>query len=263
MSILNDIIADTKERVLEKKKSIPPEKIKEMAERSVVKNGFPFEDALTGDDIRFICEIKSASPSAGIITENFDHLLIAEEYYEAGANAISVVTEPNHFYGDDVYLMTVSCAVPIPVMRKDFIIDSYMIYEAKLLGASAVVIVASILERDELVEYVRIADNLGLSSLVEVHNEDDVKAAISASARVIMVNNQDMQTMKIDLSRSERLRPMVPDNIIFVSKGGIKTPDDVNRMRKIGADALLIGETLLKSSDKTKELRRLRGDTGE
>jgi indole-3-glycerol phosphate synthase len=138
-----------------------------------------------------------------------------------------------------------------------------MIYEAKLLGASAVMLIASIIGKDELAEYVRIADGLGMSSMVEVHNEEDIISAIDASAGVIAVNNQDLRTMKTDLSKSERLRPLVPENIIFVSKGGIKTPDDVARMRRIGADALLVGETLLKSKDKTKELRRLRGDAGK
>jgi indole-3-glycerol phosphate synthase len=260
MNALDDIITMTRERVLERKESIPAEKIREMAERSVTGNGFPFEDALTGKDVAFICEIKSASPNAGIIMENFDHLQIAEEYHTAGAAAISVVTEPHYFNGDDLYLMTVSCAVPIPVMRRDFIIDSYMIYEAKLLGASAVLLMASIVENDELAEYVRIADDLGLSSLVEVHNERDVKAALDAGARMIAVNNRDLGTMKTDISRSERLRSMIPADVLFVSKGGIRTSEDVDRMRRIGANAVMVGETLLKSPDKTKELKRLRGD---
>ncbi|MDR0777846.1 MAG: indole-3-glycerol phosphate synthase TrpC [Methanomassiliicoccaceae archaeon] len=259
MDILNDIVLRTRERVREKSDIIPMEKIKKMAERSDVLNGFPFEDALTGNDIGFICEIKRSSPSAGLISDNFDHLRIAEEYHAAGAAAISVITEPYYFQGDDLYLMGVSSALPIPVLRKDFIVDRYMIYEAKLLGASAVLLICSILDKDTLAEYIGIAHRIGLSALVEVHNEEEVYAAIEAGARIIGVNNRDLRTLEIDLSISERLRPLVPPNIIFVAESGMRTPDDVERMRRIGANAILVGETLMRSSDKTKGLKVLRG----
>jgi indole-3-glycerol phosphate synthase len=259
MDILDDIVLRTMERVCEKKDSIPKKKIKRMAERYDVIQGFPFEDALTGDDMKFICEIKMSSPSAGVISDNFDHLLIAEQYHAAGAAAISVLTEPYYFQGNDLYLLGVSSIVPLPVLRKDFIVDSYMIYEAKVLGASAVLLICSILEKETLAEYIEIAHRIGLSALVEVHDEDEVKMAIEAGARIIGVNNRDLKTLEIDLSLSERLRPLVPKNIIFVSESGIRTSDDVERMRRVGVNAVLVGETLMRSSNKTEGLKVLRG----
>jgi indole-3-glycerol phosphate synthase len=259
MDILDDIILRTKERVCEKRNSIPDEKIKKMAERFGAVQSFPFEDALIGGGMNFICEIKMSSPSAGIISDNFDHLLIAEEYYAAGAAAISVLTEPHYFQGNDLYLLGVSSIVPLPVLRKDFIIDSYMIYEAKVLGASAVLLICSILEKETLAEYIEIAHRIGLSALVEAHNEDEIKMAIEAGARIIGVNNRNLKTLEIDLSISERLRPLVPENIIFVSESGIRTSDDVERMRRVGVNAILVGETLMRSSNKTEGLKVLRG----
>ena len=259
MDILNEIAARTKARIDEKKRSLPLEKIKQL---TVVDQDFPFEKALRKNDkndIAFICEIKRASPSKGVIAEDFSYLQIAGEYEAAGAAAISVLTEPFYFKGDDRHLKEIAGTVSIPVLRKDFTVDGYMIYEAKILGASAVLLICSILSNDMLAEYIEIAHSIGLSALVETHDENEVKAALAAGARIIGANNRDLKTFEVDLALSERLRPLVPGDKIFVSESGIQTPGDIDRLREIKTDAALVGETLMRSSDKMAELRRLRG----
>ena len=259
MNILNEIAVRTQERINEKKKSIPLEKIKETAEQLIINQNFPFEKALRKDDIAFICEIKKASPSKGIIAKDFPYLNIAKEYETAGAAAISILTEPFYFMGHDTYLREIANEVSLPLLRKDFTVDSYMIYEAKLLGASAVLLICSILDPDTLGEYVSLAHSIGLSALVEAHSEEEVHMALKAGARIIGVNNRDLKTFEIDMTLSARLRKLVPSNIIFVSESGIKTPEDVAKMREIGADAVLIGETIMRSGNKHGEIQHLRG----
>jgi len=248
MNILNEIAARTKVRVKEKKKTLPIIKIKEMAKQSDKIQDFPFEKVLRGDDITFICEVKKASPSKGIISEKFPYLQIANDYEAAGAAAISVLTEPYYFQGDDCHLREIADTVSIPLLRKDFTVDEYMIYEAKALGASAVLLICAILDKDALAEYISIAHNIGLSVLVETHDEDEIEMALNAGARIIGVNNRNLKTFEVDITLSERLRPLVPEDKIFVSESGIKTPDDVEKLRKIGADAVLIGETLMRGA---------------
>jgi indole-3-glycerol phosphate synthase len=260
MNILNDIILRTRERINEKKKVLPMKDIIRTAECYDITYDFPFEKALSGDDVSFICEIKKASPSKGIIVNDLDHLRTAEEYQTAGASAISVLTEPFYFRGDDRHLKDISDAVAVPLLRKDFIVDEYMIYEAKLLGADAVLLICAALDERSLSEYIKIAHGLGLSVLAETHDENEVTAALNAGARIIGVNNRDLRTFDVDISISERLRPLVPKDAIFVSESGIRTPGDVDRLRKAGVNAVLIGEALMRSPDKQKELRRLRGD---
>jgi len=259
MNILQEIVARTKERIEFQKKFLPPDKIIEMS-RFVAISGFSFENALKSDDIAFICEVKKASPSKGIIAADFPYLDIAADYETAGAAAISVLTEPYYFEGDDRYLSEIAGKVSIPLLRKDFTIDSYMIYEAKVLGASAVLFICAILNTDVLKEYIAIADSLGLSALVETHNEEEVEMALAAGARIIGVNNRDLKTFKIDMTLSERLKEMVPDDKLFVSESGITSPEDITRLRKAGADAVLIGEAIMRSPDKKSEILRLRGD---
>ena len=258
MNILHEIAERTKERVELQKKILPSAQVVELAQAACSKN-FPFEDALKTDDIAFICEIKKASPSKGIITEDFPYVQIAKEYEAAGAAAISVLTEPFYFKGHDAYLREIANEVSIPLLRKDFTVDSYMIYEAKLLGASAVLLICTLLDFDTLAEYIAIAHSIGLSALVEAHSEEEVHMALKAGARIIGVNNRNLKTFEVDMTLSERLKKLVPPDIIFVSESGIKTPEDVAKMREIGADAVLIGETIMRSNDKYGEILRLRG----
>ena len=257
MNILHEIAERTKERINEKKKSAPLAKIKVEAEQLVTSQDFRFEKALRADDITFICEIKKASPSKGIIAEDFPYLQIAKEYEAAGAAAISVLTEPFYFKGNDQYLKEIAKTVSIPLLRKDFTVDEYMIYEAKLIGADAVLLICSILDNETLAEYIRIAHDIGLSVVVETHDENEVEAALKAGARIIGVNNRDLKTFEVDIKLSERLKPLVPEDKIFISESGIKTPEDIMRLREIKADAVLIGETLMRSEDKVAKLKRL------
>lgn len=221
--------------------------------------GFPFRKALSGDEISFICEVKRASPSKGLIAPDFPYLDIARDYERAGASAISCLTEPFWFKGRDEYLAEISNAVTIPVLRKDFTVDEYMIYEAKTLGASAVLLICSILSKEQLSEYLGIAHSLGLSALVEAHDEDEVRTALSVGAGIIGVNNRDLRTFTVDINNSARLRKLVPPEILFVSESGIKTAADIEALRSNGTNAVLIGETLMRSPDKKAALDELRG----
>ena len=259
MDILQEIAERTKQRVAMQKKKQPLEQVIELAQVAC-SNNFSFEDALKTDDIAFICEIKKASPSKGIIAENFPYVQIAKEYEAAGASAISVLTEPFYFKGHDAHLQGIANEVSIPLLRKDFTVDSYMIYEAKLLGASAVLLICTLLDFDTLAKYIDIAHSIGLSALVETHSEEEVDMALKAGARIIGVNNRNLKTFEVDMTLSERLIKLVPPNIIFVSESGIKTPNDVAKLRDIGANAVLIGETIMRSNDKYNEILRLRGN---
>ena len=223
------------------------------------KGSFAFENALKTDDIAFICECKKASPSKGLIAPDFPYLQIALDYEAAGADCISVLTEPKWFLGSNDYLKEIAENVKIPCLRKDFTVDEYMIYEAKLLGASAVLLIAAILSQEQLSEYIDICDGLGLSALVEAHDEAEAIAAINAGARIIGVNNRNLKDFSVDTENSRRLRSMIPASVLFVSESGVRTAEDVQALRDIGADAVLIGETLMKAQDKRQKLTELRG----
>ena len=263
MNILQEIVAYTKERIELKKKILPPDKVIEMAQsacgHSNSLDNFSFEKALRCNDMAFICEVKKASPSKGIISDSFPYLDIAKEYEAAGAATVSVLTEPHYFKGSDLYLQEIADVVSIPLLRKDFTVDSYMIYEAKILRAAAVLLICAILNRDTLAEYISIAHGLGLSALVEAHTEAEVAMALSAGARIVGVNNRNLKTFEIDISLSERLRKMVPNDIVFVSESGIRCAGDIKMLRQNGVDAVLVGETLMRSSDKKVALDELRG----
>jgi indole-3-glycerol phosphate synthase len=258
--ILDNITERTKNRIDERKKQYPESQITADALATNTDTGFPFEKALAGEGLSFICEVKKASPSKGVITENFLYLSIAQAYEQAGASAISVLTEPYFFEGSDIYLKEIVSAVHIPVLRKDFTVDSYMIYEAKLLGASAVLLICAILDPMQLKEYIKISHSLGLSALVEIHTEEEAETAIDSGARIIGVNNRNLKTFDVDISASINLRRMIPKHILFVSESGIKTPEDIKILRENGTDAVLIGETLMTASDKKKMLEYLRGN---
>lgn len=208
-----------------------------------------------------ICECKKASPSKGLIAPDFPYLEIAREYEDAGADAISVLTEPKWFLGSDVYLREIASAVDIPCLRKDFTVDEYMIYEAKLLGASAVLLICSILSEAQIREYLAVCDVLGLSALVEAHDEAEVDMALSAGARIIGVNNRNLKDFTVDTENSRRLRERIPRKVLFVSESGVSGAEDVKRLRQIGADAVLVGEALMRATDKKQALSNLRGSS--
>ena len=257
--ILEEIAARTVQRVAEEKAAVPLSEMKKRAEALDANTGFPFRKALSGDEISFICEVKRASPSKGLIAPDFPYLDIAKDYERAGASAISCLTEPFWFKGRDEYLAEISNAVKIPVLRKDFTVDEYMIYQAKTLGASAVLLICSILSKEQLSEYLGIAHSLGLSALVEAHDVDEVRTALSVGAGIIGVNNRDLRTFTVDINNSARLRKLVPPEILFVSESGIKTAADIEALRSNGTNAVLISETLMRSPDKKAALDELRG----
>ena len=260
--ILDDLAKATRVRVDKKKAQVPFEAVKAEALKKAQEEGkfeFPFERAIAKDGISFICEVKKASPSKGIIAEDFPYLEIARDYERAGADCISVLTEPDYFKGDDEYLKRISGEVAIPTIRKDFIIDEYQIYEAKLLGASCVLLIAALLDTDTIKRYKSVCDGLGLSALVEAHDEAEIKSAMAAGARMIGVNNRDLQTFEVDINNSIRLRGLVPSDILFVAESGIKTAEDIRALRGAGVNGVLIGETLMRSENKKKMLDELRG----
>ena len=255
MTILDKIVKATRVRV-EKEKKKNPTLSNKINNRQ---QPFIFEKVLREKDISFICEIKKASPSKGIIVFDFPYMKIAKEYEQAGASAISVLTEPDFFHGSNKYLAKIREKVSVPLLRKDFIIDSYQIEEAYCLGADAILLICAILNKKEIKDYINKADKLGISCLVEVHNEDELKIALDSGARIIGVNNRDLKTFLVDTQNSIRLRHLVPKSITFVSESGISTAKDIELLAKNGVDAVLIGETLMKSQNKTEELNRLKG----
>lgn len=257
--ILEEIAARTVQRVAEEKNAVPLSEMKKRAEAMDANTGFRFRKALSGSEISFICEVKRASPSKGLIAPDFPYLDIARDYEKAGASAISCLTEPFWFKGKDEYLTEISQAVKIPVLRKDFTVDEYMIYQAKTLGASAVLLICSILSKEQLSEYLGIAHSLGLSALVEAHDEEEVRTALAVGAGIIGVNNRDLRTFTVDINNSARLRKLVPPEVLFVSESGIKTAADIEALRSNGTNAVLIGETLMRSPDKKAALDELRG----
>lgn len=258
--ILDKLAESSRRRVEERKRTRSLEELRREAEARNAQTGFPFETALGRQGLSFICEVKKASPSKGVIAKEFPYLQIASEYEAAGADAVSCLTELEYFLGSDRYLEEIAGKISLPVLRKDFTVDPYMIYEAKILGASAVLLICAILDREEVREGIRIADSLGLSALVEAHDEAEVEKALDAGARIVGVNNRDLRTFQVDLDNSRRLRAMVPPDILFVSESGIRTPEDIRRLRENGTDAVLIGETFMRSPDKKKMICELRGN---
>ena len=261
MTILDRLAEHARERTEEAKRHISLEDMKRRA-LSMSKNGrlgeFPFEKALRREGISFICECKKASPSKGIIAEDFPYLQIAKEYEAAGADAISVLTEPKWFLGSARYLEEIAAEVSIPCLRKDLTVDPYMIYEAKVLGASAVLLICSILTEEELSEYHALAEELGLSVLVETHDGSEVETALRIGARILGVNNRNLKDFSVDTENSLRLRERVPSDILFVSESGIRTPEDIRDLKSGGVDAVLIGEALMKAENKKKMLTEMR-----
>ena len=259
--ILDKIIEATKIRVAQEKQVETPEAVKAAALALPSDTGFPFEAALRQQDFNFICEVKKASPSKGIIAEHFPYLDIAKEYEVAGAAAISVLTEPDFFKGDKKYLQEIASTVKIPVLRKDFIIDEYQIYQAKVWGASAILLICACLDVPTLTKFRELADSLGLSSLVEAHDEAEVQMAIDCGARIIGVNNRNLKDFTVDVQNSVRLRNLVEDDVIFVSESGLETPEDIQVLRDNNIGVALMGETFMRSPNKVEKLAYLYGPT--
>ena len=259
--ILDTIVEATKIRVAQEKQVESPEAVKAAALALPSDTGFPFEAALRQQDFNFICEVKKASPSKGIIAEHFPYLDIAKEYEVAGAAAISVLTEPDFFKGDKKYLQEIASTVKIPVLRKDFIIDEYQIYQAKVWGASAILLICACLDVPTLTKFRELADSLGLSSLVEAHDEKEVQMAIDCGARIIGVNNRNLKDFTVDVQNSVRLRNLVQDDVIFVSESGLETPEDIQVLRDNNIGVALMGETFMRSPNKVEKLAYLYGQT--
>lgn len=257
-NMLDEIVAKTKERLVEVKQNKSLDQLIGEVSKLEINEDFPFKEALKDSEIAIIAEVKKASPSKGLISRDFDYIKIAREYEEAGASAISVLTEPYFFKGSNDFLREISENVSIPILRKDFTIDEYMIYEAKLLGASAVLLIVSILDDAQLKEYLDLSHNLGLSAIVETHDANEIKTALDAGAEIIGVNNRNLADFTVDIENSIRLRSLVGDDVVFISESGIKTKEDVTRLKENNVDAVLIGETLMRSEDKKSMIFELK-----
>ncbi len=260
MNILDQLAAHARERTEEAKRKLPLVELRNRVQALPKKNR-ALEQAIGRPGISFICECKKASPSKGLIASDFPFLQIAEEYEAAGADAISVLTEPKWFLGSDEYLREIAKKVSIPCLRKDFTVDPYMIYEARLLGAAAILLICSILDPEELREYRELCDELGLSALVEAHDEEEIRTALDAGARIIGVNNRNLKDFTVDTENSRRLRSLIPGDVLFVSESGVRDAEDVEKLREIGVDAVLVGEALMRAKDKRQMLRQLKGET--
>ncbi len=259
MSILDALADHARVRVAEAQKSLPLAELRRQA-LSMETGSFPFEKALRKPELSFICECKKASPSKGLIAPDFPYLHIAQEYEAAGADAVSVLTEPKWFLGCDAYLRQIAETVQIPCLRKDFTVDEYMLYEAKTLGAQAALLICAILDRIQLRDYIAVCDGLGLSALVEAHDAREAETALSAGARIIGVNNRNLKDFSVDPGNSRALRDRIPPEVLFVSESGVTSAKDVAILREIGADAVLIGEALMRAPDKKARLAELKGE---
>lgn len=275
--ILDDLVAATRKRMERDMKRAPLEYIKKraesvretelaQAEKGAVNTeniSFRFEKNLRQKEMQFICEVKKASPSKGLIAEHFPYVDIAKAYEAAGAAAISVLTETDYFLGDDRYLRQIYDAVQTPLLRKDFTVDAYQIYQAKTLGAGAVLLICAILDEKRIRSFIEICDSLGMSALVEAHDAEEVRMADSAGARVIGVNNRNLKDFTVDIGNSLRLRELVPGDTLFVAESGISTPEDVRALREGGVNGVLIGESLMRAKDKKAMLDYLRGKSND
>jgi indole-3-glycerol phosphate synthase len=257
MNVLQDIVTAVRARVAKQRAERGEESLR--AEAQGIHRAFRFEKALAAPGVSAICEVKKASPSKGVIAQDFPYLAIAKEYEEAGAAAISVLTEQDFFLGSPRYLREIRQAVDIPLLRKDFIVSSYQVHESALLGADAILLICAALTPEQLAAYKNLADGYGMSCLVEAHDEREVVMALEAGARIVGVNNRNLKDFSVDFERSLRLRSLVPSTVLFVAESGITSAADVARLRDGGVDAILVGETLMRASDKRAALADLLG----
>lgn len=261
--ILQTIATKTKERIEKQKALHLLEELKQACTKLPINQDFPFEQALRKEGLSYICECKKASPSKGLIDEDFNYLQIAKEYEKVGARAISVLTEPEFFLGSDQYLQEIAQEVEIPCLRKDFVVDEYMIYQAKLLGAQAILLIVSLLDTQTLKQYLDLATSLGLSCLVEAHDEVEIKQAIEVGAKIIGVNNRNLRNFQVNVENTLNLRQAIPKEILMVAESGIQNRSDIALLEKAQIDAVLIGETLMKASDRQAKIAELRGEKNE
>ena len=258
MSILDELAAHARERVLADSENMSLDILQAMCREKGRANGARFYDALKKDDLSFICEVKKASPSKGVIARDFPYLDIARDYEAAGADCISCLTEPKWFLGSDDIFREIRAAVSTPMLRKDFTVSDYQLYQSRLMGADCVLLICALLDTKTLAQYLAVCDELGLSALVETHDADEIRSAVAAGAKIIGVNNRNLKDFTVDTANSKKLRDLIPEDIIFVSESGVKSTDDIRAIREIGADAVLIGETLMRADDKKKKLDELR-----
>jgi indole-3-glycerol phosphate synthase len=247
MSILQKIVANTKTNLVHKKAEFPLEKIKSSLENLKLPRG-KFKDNISSKDEAIIAEIKKASPSAGIIKEDFDPIKIAMEYESFGASALSILTEEDFFMGSIEYLKDVKKITSLPILRKDFMIDEYQIYESKLIGADCILLIASILTDQQIEDFITIAKNLELDYLIEVHDENELKRIDRFEDALIGVNNRNLETFEVDLNNSVRLRNSFRQNNIFIAESGIKSREDMNYLKMNNIKVFLIGESLMRGS---------------
>lgn len=257
--ILDMLAASAKRRVEAAKSLVPLNSIKKKA-FEIAKSGqhYCFENSLMHDGVSFICEIKKASPSKGLIAPVFEPEITAREYASAGAAAISVLTEPEYFLGSNEHLTAVKEAMTLPVLRKDFTVSEYQLYESKVIGADAVLLICAILNVDTIRKFLDICDELYMSALVEAHTAAEVETALEAGARIAGVNNRDLNTFEVDFNTCLKLRSLVPNNVLYVAESGIKSREHISLLRDAGVNAALIGETLMRSADITATLADLK-----
>jgi indole-3-glycerol phosphate synthase len=262
MQTILQIIADyAKNRVEKDKAHLSPGELKELCKAQKPADGRAFELALKKPGMSFICEVKKGSPSKGIISEDFPYLAIAREYEMAGADCISCLTEPKWFLGSDKIFLEIRSVVSVPMLRKDFVVDEYQLYQAKLMGANAVLLICGILDNTQIGRYLEICNELGLAAVVEAHDASEITRAVSAGARIIGVNNRNLKDFSMDMGNSVRLRSLAPDNVLYIAESGIKTPEDIQALQEERVDAVLIGETMMRADNKKKMLSFLRGES--
>ena len=258
MNILDALAAHAAERVRLDKEHISLSEIRKLAAETGRGNGERFYEAIAKKEMSFICEVKKASPSKGVIDPVFDYLKTAESYEKAGADAVSCLTEPKWFLGSDDIFRQIRRTINLPMLRKDFTVDEYQLYQARLMGADCILLICSLLETDVLMHYLDICGELGLAALVETHDEEEIRTAVHAGARMIGVNNRNLKDFSVDLENSARLRDRIPADILYVAESGVRSPEDAGMLRRAGADAVLVGEAMMRAEDKKAFLDAMR-----
>jgi indole-3-glycerol phosphate synthase len=253
--MIDDIVAEKREEVAQRKRELPLSVLKERIAQS--RAPLDFAAAINGDSTRLIAEVKRASPSRGVLCPDFDPVALARSYAQAGAAAISVLTEVNYFEGSIDHLVAIREAVNLPLLRKDFIFDPYQIYESRAYGADALLLIVAILSQEQLEELLSLSRSLGLRCLVEVHNESEVERALISGAEIIGINNRDLTTFAVDINTTHRLRPLIPRGRIVVSESGINRREDIEKLKEWGVGAVLVGEALVTADDIPTRMKEL------
>ena len=255
-TILDTIAAHARIRVAADRAQLPFEALKERCAGLAPARGFGA--ALAQPGMRFICEVKKASPSKGLISPDFPYLDIARDYEAAGADAVSCLTEPKWFLGTDDIFREIRSNISLPMIRKDFTVDEYQIHQARLMGADAVLLICALLDTATIAKYLEVCDSLGLDALVEAHDEAEIDSAVAAGARIIGVNNRNLKDFSVDFSNAARLRDKIPPEALYVAESGVSCPEDAAALKKIGADAVLMGEVLMRAADKGEMFKKMR-----